>query len=480
MLPSIATKLKPPLGARSPDRQISIKHPPHLLPLMLLAIRLTLILLLVKGMLSFRAKSIIGRSISRNTSKFTTSSNPALLASTAAVPLPTVNLLPNLTITSQFGYETKADMLVVPFYTPDGDIATLKDALPSLPLQLKETISNVLNEGIFKAEASSKYLLRLIDPVAPYKHIALVGLGTPEKNMSPKMASKLGKIISQLAVEHQITSLALVSPSGLLGDEEHALQALVLGVYDALYVDNRFKKLPPTGHTLPKLQTLCLLGAPPSPPTTPAAVEAVGLSLSSLSRWQAIAAGVSLTKDLVGAPANSKTPPQIIAVAQQLADTFGMEMKVLGLAECQALGMGGYLGVQQGSGFPPQFLHLKYTPRVPKTPQSPSQSIQTLKKVALVGKGLTFDSGGYNLKTGAGSMIELMKFDMGGAGAILGTARAIGEIQPQVSTWHWCACVYGGKRPAATLVVCLLLCACRCASCCPCCACCPVPRSPLC
>lgn len=52
------------------------------------------------------------------------------------------------------------------------------------------------------------------------------------------------------------------------------------------------------------------------------------------------------------------------------------------------------------------------------------------KKLVLIGKGLTFDSGGYNLKAGAGSMIELMKFDMGGAGAVLGAAKAIGQLQP--------------------------------------------------
>lgn len=68
-------------------------------------------------------------------------------------------------------------------------------------------------------------------------------------------------------------------------------------------------------------------------------------------------------------------------------------------------------GVQQGSKFEPQFIHLSYKPEAPTA---------DLVKIALVGKGLTFDSGGYNLKTGPGSMIELMKFDMGGCAAVLG------------------------------------------------------------
>merc|ERR1712087_162011 len=95
------------------------------------------------------------------------------------------------------------------------------------------------------------------------------------------------------------------------------------------------------------------------------------------------------------------------------------ELTVLDQAECEARGMGAYLGVSQGACEPPKFIHLKYMP-----------SGEVTKRVALVGKGLTFDSGGYNIKAGAGSMIEKMKFDMGGAGAVLGTARVVAELAP--------------------------------------------------
>jgi leucyl aminopeptidase len=81
--------------------------------------------------------------------------------------------------------------------------------------------------------------------------------------------------------------------------------------------------------------------------------------------------------------------------------------------------MGAYLGVAQGSDLPPKFIHLTYRP--------PGE---VRRRVALVGKGLTFDSGGYNLKT-AGSQIEMMKYDMGGSAAVLGAARTIGERRPE-------------------------------------------------
>jgi len=133
------------------------------------------------------------------------------------------------------------------------------------------------------------------------------------------------------------------------------------------------------------------------------------------------AAGVLVTKGLVASPANYLTPTAMAQVAASLATEFDtLEVKVLEQAECEALGMGAYLGVSQGAREPPKFIHLTYTP--PGGAHS--------KKVALVGKGLTFDSGGYNIKAGAGSMIEKMKFDMGGAGAVLGAARSIAELAP--------------------------------------------------
>ena len=89
--------------------------------------------------------------------------------------------------------------------------------------------------------------------------------------------------------------------------------------------------------------------------------------------------------------------------------------------------MGAYLGVSQGASEPPKFIHLHYTPAGGKASA----------KVALVGKGLTFDSGGYNIKAGAGSMIEKMKFDMGGAGAVLGAARTVAELAPEDVEAHF-------------------------------------------
>ncbi|KAE8674402.1 Leucine aminopeptidase 2 [Hibiscus syriacus] len=97
-----------------------------------------------------------------------------------------------------------------------------------------------------------------------------------------------------------------------------------------------------------------------------------------------------------------------------------LSANILTEEQCRELKMGSYLGVAAASANPPHFIHLCYKPS--------SGPIKT--KLALVGKGLTFDSGGYNIKTGPGCSIETMKVDMGGSAAVFGAAKALGQIKP--------------------------------------------------
>jgi len=137
-------------------------------------------------------------------------------------------------------------------------------------------------------------------------------------------------------------------------------------------------------------------------------------------------AGVRLTKDLVAGPANYITPSKLAEVAGTIASETGMTCTILEKDDCVKLNMGSYLAVSQGAAEPPKFIHLTYKPKG-----------EVKKKVAIVGKGLTFDSGGYNLKAGPGSMIEMMKFDMGGSAATLGAAKIVGLTQPEGVEAHF-------------------------------------------
>jgi leucyl aminopeptidase len=213
---------------------------------------------------------------------------------------------------------------------------------------------------------------------------------------------------------------AVVLPTGT---NNAGVTQLILGFHDSLYQDNRYRKVPEEGFKTSKISAVTLLGCNDQVANS----VSVTLALTSM-----ITEGVNFARDLVNAPPNSKTPLVIADLAKKMASDHKMKCVVLGEDECKKRGMGAYLGVQQGSMFPPQFIHLTY---------KPEGADKETPKIAFVGKGLTFDSGGYNLKAGAGSMIELMKFDMGGCAAVLGAAKAIAQLRPKGVEVHFITAV---------------------------------------
>ena len=157
-------------------------------------------------------------------------------------------------------------------------------------------------------------------------------------------------------------------------------------------------------------------------------VELLGLDINSvesaINEINPICEGVKLARELVSAPPNVLTPFQMAKEAEKLAKDYDLNLKILEKKECEEQGMGAYLAVAKGSDLDPKFIHLTYSSKAPK------------KKIVLIGKGLTFDSGGYNLKVGA-SQIEKMKYDMGGSASVLGAARALAELKPDNIEVHF-------------------------------------------
>jgi len=141
-----------------------------------------------------------------------------------------------------------------------------------------------------------------------------------------------------------------------------------------------------------------------------------------VARGLGLAAGVNFSRDLVNEPSNFLTPKIMASRAKSMAAKFAtISCRVWGQSEIEKNKMGGLLGVGRGSTEPSQFIQLEYKPaRAPKN----------IKTIAFVGKGVTFDTGGISIKPSAG--MELMKFDMGGAAAVLGAFRILGELQPNV------------------------------------------------
>ncbi len=129
----------------------------------------------------------------------------------------------------------------------------------------------------------------------------------------------------------------------------------------------------------------------------------------------------NFARDLVNEPANVLSPEAMSDAARKVAKDYGLGMRVLDLAECRSMGMNAYVGVAQGSHRPAQFVHLTYE-------GDPSN---TSNNVWLVGKSITFDSGGLSLKPSRGMVT--MKGDMGGGAAVLGAMKIVGTQKPRIN-----------------------------------------------
>jgi leucyl aminopeptidase len=181
--------------------------------------------------------------------------------------------------------------------------------------------------------------------------------------------------------------------------QDHCLAGAMQAVSDTTYVYTATK--PSAKSTTLRKVTLAL-------PTETMRKQAQ----SEFTLAQALVKGVSLARDLGNLPANIATPTALAKTAQTLAKLANISCQVLGIKEIQKLGMGSFLAVTQGSVQPPKFIVLNY-----------NGAAKTQAPVVLVGKGITFDTGGISLKPGAG--MDEMKFDMCGAASVLGTFEAL-------------------------------------------------------
>ncbi|MFO1364650.1 MAG: leucyl aminopeptidase [Burkholderiales bacterium] len=139
-----------------------------------------------------------------------------------------------------------------------------------------------------------------------------------------------------------------------------------------------------------------------------------------LAEGRAIAAGVALARDLGNLPANVCTPSYLADAATRLARDWKLGVEVLERRDMERLGMNTLLSVAQGSRQPPKFIVLRY-----------NGAGKGAKPVVLVGKGITFDTGGISIKPAA--EMDEMKFDMCGAASVLGTLRALAELAPAIN-----------------------------------------------
>ncbi|MBN8486414.1 MAG: leucyl aminopeptidase [Burkholderiales bacterium] len=197
-----------------------------------------------------------------------------------------------------------------------------------------------------------------------------------------------------------------VAALGFALDEGHA-EALCLSLEQSFYVYR---------HTKPSAEAL---QAPAKVQLCVPAEQQAGAK-AGLRRGRAVAAGVGVARECANRPGNACTPTWLGEEARRIGSDHGLSVKVLDRKEIEKIGMGSFLSVSRGSDEPPRFIIMEYRGGAAKA-----------APVVLVGKGITFDTGGISLKP-APEMDE-MKFDMGGAASVLGTMRAIGELKPKLN-----------------------------------------------
>ncbi|MDJ0743288.1 MAG: leucyl aminopeptidase [Xenococcaceae cyanobacterium MO_167.B27] len=296
------------------------------------------------------------------------------------------------------------DTLALGFYE---DATELTGDYAKLDEKLAGTLQELIAEEEFKGKSGTTAVTRIAGK-NNFRKLILIGLGKTE-DLKVATYRTTAAAIARKATKDTTLGISL----SLEGEAGAITQAITEGIHLALHQDNRFKSEPE--EKAPKLETIELLG--------------ITGQDAAIAKAETIVSGVILARELVNAPANEVTPVTMAETAQQIATEYGLEIEILEQADCEKFeqGMGAYLGVAKASDLPPKFIHLTYKPEG-----------TAKRKLAIIGKSLTFDSGGLNLKVGK-SGIETMKMDMGGGAATLGAAKAIAQIKPDVEVHFICA-----------------------------------------
>ncbi|WP_018411806.1 leucyl aminopeptidase [Methyloversatilis thermotolerans] len=270
----------------------------------------------------------------------------------------------------------------------------------------KGRIADIVGSGDMEGKAGGTLLLHKLPGVAADR-VLLVGLGREKdfglKEFRDAVAASM-RALKDTGAADAVVALAETAPRklGVIG----ALRQAALIALDVSY---RYEA-PGQGRKAPDKTGLGALAF-----TLPKKTDA-GKAESALAQGAAIGRGMSLTKTLGNLPANVCTPTYLAEQAVALGHSHGIAVTVLDRPELEELGMGSFLSVSDGSRQPPKFITMEY--RGGKKSDAP---------IVLVGKGITFDTGGISLKPGEG--MDEMKYDMCGAASVLGTFQALAEMK---------------------------------------------------
>jgi len=267
----------------------------------------------------------------------------------------------------------------------------------------------VLAQGDLSGRAGSTTLLRQVAGLAA-ERVMLVGLGAKDEfteNSFRDVVRSVANALKDLGVRE--ATVYLIGHKLPAHDIAWNLRQATLGLREAFYVFDQLK-------TEKK-------GPPPALAEISFALPAVSVPAAlgrALREAEATADGVALARTLGNLPSNICTPAYLADEAKKLARQYKLRLEVLERRDMDRLGMGALVSVTKGSHQPPKLILLHY-----------AGGAKSKKPVVLVGKGVTFDTGGISLKPGA--EMDEMKFDMSGAASVLGTLRALAGMKAPVN-----------------------------------------------
>jgi len=299
----------------------------------------------------------------------------------------------------------KTDAIIVNFFegmeSLDGEIAAVDKAMDG-------AISQLISQGEIKGKLNEITVLHSLGKL-PTARVVVTGLGKQAELSVNKVRGAVAETCRWLRRKNIANVATIAQGAGINNMSfEDSAQVITEGALLGLYAFR--KHMTKDDDKLGEIKQLSIVGS-----------DEAKLPLEKGSeKGRILAEATNLARDMVNEPANYMTPSQMAETAMKLNKSHGLEVSVLEQEQMVELGMGALLGVAQGSRQPPKFIVLQY-----KGKDSAELN------VALVGKGITFDSGGISIKPS--EKLEEMKGDMAGGAAVMAAISAIAQLKPKTN-----------------------------------------------
>ena len=303
---------------------------------------------------------------------------------------------PDVRVISANPAEVECDVLVIPVH--DDDDLTGLDGLDAAS---GGEVNRARASGEFRAKPNELFITGLVAPRWYASRVALVGVGSMGGDVVARLRDAAATA-AHVSRRQRMERVACLSRGGV--SSELACQTIAEGLLLGQFIDQRFKT--DDDEALPPLSSCSVVS---SEPVTTGLTQAVETA-------RTLAEATNLARELGNSPGNVLTPRAFADRAASLVAEHGVQVEVLDETAINGVGMGLLLGVAQGSVEPPRLIVMRHEPSAaPKNPV-----------LGLVGKGITFDSGGISLKSADG--MEQMKGDMAGGAAVVCAMRAIAGL----------------------------------------------------